>query len=63
MMEFVELKRGENLNLGRWKVTARYTVQVSKNVRMNCVRLRFGVSEVRHFSEAEFKRLFKPHKE
>jgi len=46
----------------KWKVTARYTVQVRPNVLVRCVRVRTflgGQNLVRHFSEEEFRRLFR----
>lgn len=45
-----------------WKVTARYTVRMGADTLIPCVRVRGyhdGNAIVRHFSEEEFKRLFK----
>lgn len=45
---------------GRWKVTGRYKVQIRPERVVQCVRVRNGLSgEVKHYSEAEFKRLFR----
>ena len=46
----------------RWKVTARYTVQLGPEEYLRCVRVRGyqgGNAIVMHFSEKEFGRLFK----
>lgn len=45
----------------QWKVTARYNVQLGPGRLVRCVRARahyMGVGLVRHFTEAEFERLF-----
>ena len=46
----------------RWKVTARYTVQLDAKRSYQCVRLRGpyhkGVAVVVHFSERRFRELF-----
>lgn len=60
--EMVQLRRSNAFLQGKWKVTARYTVQVSAKKTMDCVRVaHYGSNSymVRHFSEAEFNRLFK----
>lgn len=55
------------LPAGRWKVTARYSVQTSAKKWLSCVRVRgpYGAGDgvVLHLSETEFNRLFKPMKE
>jgi hypothetical protein len=46
----------------RWKVTARFEIQMSATKRVKCVRLHCYATSVGftlHFSEAEFDRLFK----
>ncbi len=45
---------------GRWKITARYDVWLKPNVCMRCIRVsHYGRPyTVRHFSEAEFLRLY-----
>lgn len=50
---------------GKWKVTARYSVQTSATKWLACVRVRGpyisgGNGVVLHVTEAEFARLFKP---
>jgi len=59
----VELRKPSSLFPAdtRWKVTARYTVQVSPRKNLDCVRVHgyFGNGYTLHLSEAEFKRLFK----
>lgn len=60
--EMVELRRPNAvLPLTRWKVTARYSVQISATEMLSCVRVR-GAQLVLHFSLTEFNRLFKPEK-
>lgn len=61
--EFVFLREAlETVPLSaKWKVTARYNVQTEPTVLVRCVRVRVhhkGIGLVRHFSEAEFERLF-----
>ena len=45
----------------QWKVTARYNVQLGPETLVRCVRVRVHhkcMALVKHFSEAEFERLF-----
>lgn len=56
------------LRPGRWKVTARYSVQVSRGKYLECVRVRgpcapSGNAPVLHLSTTEFRRLFVKAKE
>lgn len=44
---------------GTWKVTARYSVQVSDTEEMPCVRVRGPGFIVMHFSLPVFRRMFK----
>lgn len=64
--EFATLRKGAKFPeriLGRGKVTARYSVQMSPTKLVRCVRVRFGGVGVFHFSETEFKRLFDTERE
>lgn len=51
----------------RWKVTARYEIQMSATKRIKCVRLHCFLATsggfTMHFSEAEFARLFRSAKD
>ena len=67
--EFVKLRKPEGPAAyhGRWKITARYSVQVGRKKMMKCVRVRQGGHDVGstgkpvlHFSLVEFEKLFEP---
>lgn len=61
--EMVRLREPNGLLGTRWKVTARYSLQIGPDKRIQCVRVREGVGHVMHFSREEFQRLFEPDKE
>lgn len=55
-------KKGFAQMSDHWKVTARYSVQMGPEEYVRCVRVRGhqgGNAVVMHFSEAEFRRLFR----
>ena len=43
----------------KWKVTARFSVQLSPAKSVACVRVRCGIGPSYHFSESLFKELFR----